>query len=736
MLDFTILSVEQCNRLSIFDKIGSKAPSTNFARLLGCIGIWCTKTIETKETYDGDVIVIVAYSSIHSRPTTWFVDDYEFSTRPAILYSSISDYASNGHVNEEGIFEVEYGEYPQQVASDELQKKLDEAYSCDYPSIKSTGKTYTIHRKSARTIFNKDDLDEYNCETLTFEEFLYQDGKKYVKAKKITVAPLDFLDNYHNYYENNYYYKNVWVEVQPIKWLIDKYANIALTKNILFSGVPIIKLNKSYTRFSARKKYDGNFENTYMKEFLNTIFSKDIVPSNTNGLLDEIKKNVDEALKLLNKEPSNSDFGSPILDFKFLTNQHFWGKNKLSIFDKTGFDALMTDFSILGGAYYYNGKRAKDIRFGYIESESYGCYWGMDTERVFHQEPTSIGCVKDILNIDSCKRISDYYTSDRRYIGARPTISYSSISDYASNGHVNEEGIFEIEYGEYPQQVASDELQEQLNKEFEAGNLELSGKTYTTDSIELKNCSQKFKPQILEEYVINNKKYIRVKADLCEIYCRVYMFSNGKIYANGDYVWVEVQPIKWLVDEKENLAISKYILYAGVQFKYGRHYNGDFKRTDQKFFLDNFFSKEIVLKDSLKKIVSIEQTNENTQSEQKQKTDMNSFAEIDKTEELEDEDYERDDKVLVEDVDLIHELKRYGAEISTEIPVSDNAKEETFFLNSNMQSSISNININSNNIIRVIQEALANGKKVELHIIEENENQINKKEKQKIYTIK
>ena len=76
------------------------------------------------------------------------------------------------------------------------------------------------------------------------------------------------------------------------------------------------------------------------------------------------------------------------------------------------------------------------------------------------------------------------------------------------------------------------------------------------------------------------------------------MLSNGEKYKRGDYVWVEVQPIKWLIDEKSDIALSERILFAGVQFKNGimfeKNYNGDFRTTDIKLFMDKYFSKDII----------------------------------------------------------------------------------------------------------------------------------------------
>ena len=52
--------------------------------------------------------------------------------------------------------------------------------------------------------------------------------------------------------------------------MIDEKENIALAKKALFSGV----------QFKNTNDYDGNFNNTDIKEFMNKYFSKDIVPSN------------------------------------------------------------------------------------------------------------------------------------------------------------------------------------------------------------------------------------------------------------------------------------------------------------------------------------------------------------------------------------------------------------------------------------------------------------------------
>lgn len=162
----------------------------------------------------------------------------------------------------------------------------------------------------------------------------------------------------------------------------------------------------------------------------------------------------------------------------------------------------------------------------------------------------------------------------------------------------NKDGIIEFEYGEYPQKVAPKNLQVVLEQAYHNSftTLKPTGKTYTTDSKKYNDYEAKFQAQQFQEYsYTDGKKYVRVKANSWFDGSK-FKLSNGEEYKDGDYVWVEVQPIKWLVvDENKNIALSERLLFAGVQFKNKRNYKGDFSKTDIKKFMDDCFSKDIEL---------------------------------------------------------------------------------------------------------------------------------------------
>lgn len=268
-------------------------------------------------------------------------------------------------------------------------------------------------------------------------------------------------------------------------------------------------------------------------------------------------------------------------DFTFLTEEQcFDFSRKLEILEKRGTIAPITDFSILLGGYvndnyHYSNSNSLEDRSGY--------YW------------TSSDDKDNDARVVDCYGSRDNYNVISRYGGARPALPYSSISNISSNGVRGRDGILEVEYGEYPQKVASKRLQDELERayNYNQSSIRKTGKTYTTDSRKYNEYAAKFSAQIIEEYSFDDgKKYVRVKAN-SDFNGSEFTLSNGERYKDGDYVWVEVQPIKWLIDEKSDIALSERLLFAGVQFKHERNYKGDFRTTDIKEFMDRYFSKDI-----------------------------------------------------------------------------------------------------------------------------------------------
>ena len=274
-------------------------------------------------------------------------------------------------------------------------------------------------------------------------------------------------------------------------------------------------------------------------------------------------------------------------NFTFLTQEQCFKNDKLDIFEKRGTKAAITDFSVLLGGWVWEHAENDSS----LEGRT-GCYWTKSDDG-----DTNARVVED--NGSSCRR-----NVQKRYIGARPALPFSSIGSIPTNGESVKrarDGILEVEYGYYPQKAVSKDMQERLERAYRSESISKTRNIYTTDSVDHNKDDTSFQPQTHQEYEYNGKRYVRVKANS---YYDGYDFtlSNDEQYRDGDNVWVEVQPVKWLVDEKSRMMITEKIIFAGVQFNKERNYHTrDFDRTDIKTFMDRYLSRDLVQSRSMLK---------------------------------------------------------------------------------------------------------------------------------------
>ena len=191
----------------------------------------------------------------------------------------------------------------------------------------------------------------------------------------------------------------------------------------------------------------------------------------------------------------------------------------------------------------------------------------------------------DMLAVDSTG-YKDYFYRYYRHGAVRPALLSSTVFKEISQNRVSGyNGIEEVEYGEYPQYAPDFDMQRILEKEYQKGSLQTTGGDYTFNRIRWNDYEQPFHPVKYEEYEFQGKRYIRVKANIK--YDECYL-SNGETYKNGDYVWLEVSPVVWIIDNKRKKLISKRCLLSGIRFHTDKEkYNGDFSKTEMKWFLDN-----------------------------------------------------------------------------------------------------------------------------------------------------
>ena len=281
-------------------------------------------------------------------------------------------------------------------------------------------------------------------------------------------------------------------------------------------------------------------------------------------------------------------------DLTLLSEGQIWGNSsepRLEVIRKYGIKSAITDLCVLTGSYLCEDTIDEDRSLTGRTS----CFWTRSDDDD-----------NDVRMVDE-NGIRSYIYRCKRSGTVRPALQSSVIfSQISPNRVMGYNGIEEVEYGEYPQNAADSRMQNILESEYNRG-MNKTGRSYTFDSVKYDDYDTGFKPVTYEEYEYQGKKYIRIKAnsDFCG---DKFMLSNGVQYRDGDYVWVEVSPVKWLIDDKTGILISKKGLVSGIRFlNKSTNYKGDFSKTEMKEYLDRYMSKELFQTAKTKETVNEEE---------------------------------------------------------------------------------------------------------------------------------
>ena len=268
-------------------------------------------------------------------------------------------------------------------------------------------------------------------------------------------------------------------------------------------------------------------------------------------------------------------------NFTFLTEEQIFDFNAIDVIKKRGVKAAISDFSVLLGGRFYDYNVDSD---GSLNGRT-GYYWTKsDNERNGVWVASITGSLSDAAVF-------------ARNGGARPALPFSSIDSIPTNGDSAKrakDGVLEVEYGYYPQKAVSRDMQKRLEQAYRISSISKTGNSYTTDSVADNDYDTAFKPRTHQEYEYNGKRYVRVEAN--SFYNGNYFtLSNGEVYRDEDNVWVEVEPVKWLVDERAKIMITENLIFAGVQFSRAKKYETrNFDQTNIKTFMDKYLVRDLV----------------------------------------------------------------------------------------------------------------------------------------------
>jgi len=270
-------------------------------------------------------------------------------------------------------------------------------------------------------------------------------------------------------------------------------------------------------------------------------------------------------------------------DLTLLSEGQIWGNDKesqLEVIRKYGTKAAITDLCVLTGSYL-----CEDTDYNIDEDSSL-------------KGRTSWFWTRSDDNDNDVRAVNKHGDRDDlfrylRYGAVRPALQSSVIFSQISPNRVRGyNGTEEVEYGEYPQYAADSRMQSILESEYNRG-MNKTGRSYTFDSVKYDDYDTGFNPVTYEEYEYQGKKYIRIRAN-SDFDGNKFKLSNGVEYRVGDYVWVEVSPVKWLIDDRTGILVSKIGLVSGIRFLDRNHnYKGDFSRTEMKEYLDRYMIRDL-----------------------------------------------------------------------------------------------------------------------------------------------
>ena len=278
----------------------------------------------------------------------------------------------------------------------------------------------------------------------------------------------------------------------------------------------------------------------------------------------------------------NNDFEISIADLE----QVFGG---LEVLKRYGTKAGGTDLAIIRGAL----------------TERNSTHESKNTSVAYKTKTANqIGGVWSIAEHDFQSYVYDnisYYDNFRFAI--RPIIQFNDVdlfNEVIKDKQPGVNGTFEVLFGEYPQYAVSKELQIELEERFKQGTLEKTGRSFTLDEEDYYTRDEDvhFNEYSFKDENGKERKFIRARA-LPQAYGVSYTVSNGETYKVGEivpesevYVWLEVEPVTWLVDEEKRTLVSKASLLSDIRFS-DKRYDGDFETTNLYRFLTEIMLPEL-----------------------------------------------------------------------------------------------------------------------------------------------
>ena len=261
------------------------------------------------------------------------------------------------------------------------------------------------------------------------------------------------------------------------------------------------------------------------------------------------------------------------IDLTIPSLKQYYGKTAFKFFEYRNYEYQITDFAAFTGCHYESQFNINGVP-----------YYGI----IFIKNDA----VKENVTFANLDGLSSPAQTSCKNAVIRPVFTsekiYNDMKKYKLRIKNN---VKTIKFGRYPQNAAEIDMQKKLNNGLIDKTLKETGKTFSyvlSDKVET-----------LKEYTLDNRCFIRCKISFnntldVKILCNDNEYNDKyRQYFNNNYIWVEVLPVEWLVDDETKTFISKFGLISNVRFSYFANYDGNFSRTNIKMFMDEYMAKDL-----------------------------------------------------------------------------------------------------------------------------------------------
>ena len=201
------------------------------------------------------------------------------------------------------------------------------------------------------------------------------------------------------------------------------------------------------------------------------------------------------------------------------------------------------------------------------------------------------------------------FTTDARYIEAaiRPVLRLSPemFELITKKKYKLKDNVDAVDFGEYIQDAVKG-ADYTINRLYKKTKLNQLNETYTYNihkNYGMVEKDREFDFRKLEVYEYKGKKYVFPLVHfytISEIGGYKYSkLSDNKTHGDGDYVWFEVKPVRWLIDYKTMSLVSEKCLIAGIPMCITDSYDMPFEETFMYVFLRNTFLPDLLQNETI-----------------------------------------------------------------------------------------------------------------------------------------